>query len=190
MNYAGLVLAAGAGRRFGAPKALVRYEGRGLLDRAVATLRDGGCRQVLAVLGAQAPAALAGTAEAFTPVLNRRWGQGLSTSLRAGLAAVPDRFDGVVVSLVDQPRIEPEAVRRLIASARDGAALAVATYNGARAHPVLFARRHFAAIAATATGDRGARDFIDANADAVVEVPCPGDPGDVDTPADLAALGG
>lgn len=187
-NTAGLVLAAGAGRRFGQPKALVEYEGRRLLDRAVATLRAGGCRQVLAVLGAGAEQALSVAAEAFTPVINRRWGQGLSTSLKAGLAAVPERYDGVIVTLVDQPRIESEAVRRLIAAAEEGATVALAKYGDRLAHPMYFAREHLGAIAAGAVGDRGARDFLAANPGLVREVPCPGDPLDVDTPADLEAI--
>jgi CTP:molybdopterin cytidylyltransferase MocA len=187
-NTAGLVLAAGAGRRFGRPKALIEYDGRCLLDRAVATLRAGGCRQVLAVLGAGAEQALSDATEAFTPVLNRRWGQGLSASLKAGLAAVPERYDGVVVTLVDQPRIEPEAVRRVIAAAAAGATVAVAVYAGRRGHPMYFAREHLGAIAGAAEGDRGARDFLAAHPELVDEVPCPGDPVDVDTPADLAAL--
>jgi len=187
-NTAGLVLAAGAGKRFGQPKALVEYDGRSLLDRAVATLRAGGCRQVLAVLGAGAEQALSAATEAFTPVLNRRWGQGLSTSLKAGLAALPERYDGVVVTLVDQPRIEAEAVRRLIAAAEEGVAVAIAVYGGRRGHPMYFAREHLGAIAAEAVGDRGARDFIAANPDLVREVECPGDPFDIDTPADLEAL--
>lgn len=189
-NTAGLVLAAGAGRRFGQPKALIAYDGRSLLDRSVATLRAGGCRQVLAVLGAGADQALAGATEAFTPVLNRRWGQGLSASLKAGLAAVPERYDGVVVTLVDQPRIEPEAVRRVIAAAEEGATVAVAVYAGRRGHPMYFAREHLGPIAETAQGDQGARGFLAANPQLVAEVPCPGDPVDVDTPADLAALTG
>ncbi|MCD0446181.1 nucleotidyltransferase family protein [Glycomyces sp. A-F 0318] len=188
-NTAGLVLAAGAGRRFGEPKALVEYEGRSLLDRAVATLRDGGCRQVLAVLGAGAERTLSAAAEAFTPVLNRRWGQGLSTSLKAGLAAVPERYDGVVVTLVDQPRVEAEAVRRLIAAAAEGTAIAVAVYDGGRGHPMYFAREHLGAIADGAAGNRGARDYLAENPGLVREVPCPGDPLGVDAPAGLAALG-
>lgn len=187
-NTAGLVLAAGAGRRYGRPKALIDYEGRCLLDRAVATLRGGGCRQVLAVLGAGAEQALAAADEAFTPVRNRRWGQGLSTSLKAGLAAVPERYDGVVVTLVDQPRIASEAVRRLIVAAEEGAEVAVAVYEGLRGHPMYFAREHLGAIAEGAAGDRGARDFLAAHPELVREVACPGDPLDIDTPADLAAL--
>ncbi|THV35600.1 nucleotidyltransferase family protein [Glycomyces buryatensis] len=190
MSYAGLVLAAGAGRRFGQPKALVEYDGRSLLDRAVATLREGGCRQVLAVLGAQAEQAMGAAKEPFTPVLNRRWGQGMSTSLQAGLAAIPERYDGVVVTLVDLPHIRPEAVRRLIAAADDGAELAAATYDGERGHPMFFSRKHFDGIAADAAGDRGARNYLAAKAALVREVPCPGDAGDIDTPADLTALEG
>lgn len=187
-NYAGLVLAAGAGHRLGLPEATLEYRGRILIDRAVAALREGGCRQVLAVLGAQAERVLAASNELFTPVLNRRWGQGLSTSLRAGLAAMPDRYDGAVLTLVDQPRIASEAVRRLIEAASDGASLAVTTYDGEHGHPMLFGREHFDRIAATAKGDRGVRDFLAADRSVIREVPCPGGSRDVEPPAGRAAL--
>ncbi|MET8145134.1 nucleotidyltransferase family protein [Sphaerisporangium sp. NPDC005288] len=183
---AGLLLAAGGGSRFGAPKALVEYAGERLADRGVRLLRDGGCDPVLVVLGA-APAGVPGAVEVHNP----HWATGMGSSLRAGLAAVPGEAGAVVVALADQPLIRPEAVRRLVAAFRAGATVAVAAYGGAPRNPVLIAREHFAEVGALAEGDVGARPFLRAHPELVTPVPCDdaGDPADVDTPGDLDALG-
>jgi nicotine blue oxidoreductase len=158
---AGLLLAAGRGARLGTPKALVEYDGERLLDRGVRLLAEGGCHPVVVVLGA-ADAQVRGA----VAVRNPGWASGMGSSLRAGLAALPEEAEAVVIALVDQPLIRPGAVRALI-EARAG--LAVATYGGRRRNPVLVAREHFAEV---------------------TEVPCDdhGDPADIDTPGDLAAL--
>ncbi|MFC7386469.1 nucleotidyltransferase family protein [Sphaerisporangium rhizosphaerae] len=183
---AGLLLAAGGGSRFGAPKALVEYAGERLADRGVRLLRDGGCDPVLVVLGA-APTGVPGAVEVHNP----HWATGMGSSLRAGLAAVPGEAGAVVVALADQPLIRPEAVRRLVAAFRAGATVAVAAYGGAPRNPVLIAREHFAEVGALAEGDVGARPFLRAHPELVTPVPCDdaGDPADVDTPGDLDALG-
>jgi nicotine blue oxidoreductase len=124
-------------------------------------------------------------------VENPDWEEGMSSSLRAGLATVlPDAtVTAVAVALADQPRIGAESYKRLVAAHREGAQLAVATYDGKRGHPVLIGRAHFDE-AMKMTGDEGARSLLAAHD--VVEVPCDGtgDASDVDTPADLAALEG
>lgn len=182
---AGLLLAAGAGSRLGTPKALVEFRGERLVDRGVRTLREGGCHPVVVVLGA----ATAQVRGAVT-VRNPRWRTGMGSSLRAGLAALPDDAERVVIALVDQPFVGPEAVRRLVRAARQGASVAVAAYGGAPRNPVLIAREHFGRVAAMATGDVGARPFLRAHPELVVAVACDdvGDPADIDTPADLSAL--
>ncbi|MEU6730535.1 nucleotidyltransferase family protein [Nonomuraea wenchangensis] len=179
---AGLLLAAGRGERLGTPKALVEYDGERLLDRGVRLLAEGGCHPVVVVLGA-ADAQVRGA----VAVRNPGWASGMGSSLRAGLAALPEEAEGVVIALVDQPLIRPGAVRALI-EARAG--LAVATYGGRRRNPVLIAREHFAEVAERAVGDVGARAFIKAHPELVTEVPCDGhgDPADIDTPQDLALL--
>ncbi|MEU0570264.1 nucleotidyltransferase family protein [Nonomuraea sp. NPDC005983] len=177
---AGLLLAAGGGARLGRPKALIEYGGERLVDRGVRLLEEGGCHPVVVVLGA----ATVQVRGAVT-VRNPDWESGMGSSLRAGLAALPPDAESVVVALVDQPFVRPEAVRALIAS---GAELAVATYDGRRRNPVLIARRHFAEVAELAVGDVGARPFMRAHPDLVTEVPCPGDPDDIDTPEDLRRL--
>jgi CTP:molybdopterin cytidylyltransferase MocA len=181
VTVAGLVLAAGEGRRFGGPKALVELGGERLVDRAVRVLRDGGCEQVFVVAGAAA----LDVPDAFV-VDNTQWTKGMGSSLRTGLAALPAGVDAAVVVLVDTPWIRAEAVRLLIAVHGRGADLAVATYAGERGHPVLVGRRHWLGVAETAIGEVGAREYL-ANHPDVVEVDCTGtgDPGDVDDPADL-----
>ncbi|MDP9398653.1 MAG: nucleotidyltransferase family protein [Actinomycetota bacterium] len=191
---AGLVLAAGAGRRLGGPKVLVDLCGQPLLGRAVATLTSGGCAPVVAVVPPELPVPPV-PAEL---VRNPDWRTGMGSSLRVGLAALAadPRPRAVVVLLVDTPLVGAGAVRRLLAAHDDGAAVAIATYGGRRGHPVLVAREHWAEVAHLARGDVGARAFVLSAPERVVEVACDGtgDPMDIDTQEDLrrarAALGG
>lgn len=181
-QVAGLVLAAGRGRRFGRPKALVEVDGERLVDRAVRVIVEGGCHPSLAVSGA-APLSVLGAAVVHNP----HWTGGMASSLRVGLAAMPDDVTAAIVVLVDTPWLGPEAVIRLIDAHGDGAELAVATYGGARGHPVLLGRAHWQGVVDLARGDVGARAYLARHADQVVSVDCSGtgDPADVDTPDDL-----
>ncbi|MFE3447935.1 NTP transferase domain-containing protein [Nonomuraea sp. NPDC059194] len=176
----GLLLAAGQGSRLGRPKALVEYEGERLVDRGVRLLHEGGCHPVIVVLGA-ATVQVRGA----VVVRNPDWSSGMGSSLRVGLQALPSDATGVVIALVDQPFVEPAAVRALIDS---GAQVAVATYGGRRRNPVLVSAEHVARVAELAEGDVGARAFMRAHPELVTEVEVPGDPRDIDTPEDLAAL--
>ncbi len=179
-GVAGLLLAAGQGARLGRPKALLEHRGERLVDRGVRLLEEGGCDPVVVVLGA----ATAQVPRAVT-VRNPDWASGMGSSLRAGLAALPAEARAVVIALVDQPFVRPEAVRALIGS---GAGVAVATYGGRRRNPVLIERRYFAEVAELARGDVGARPFLASRPELVTEVECPGDPADIDTPDDLRLL--
>ncbi|MGH8890507.1 MAG: nucleotidyltransferase family protein, partial [Acidothermaceae bacterium] len=128
-SFAGLVLAAGAGRRFGGPKALVRFGDETLVERAARVLVAGGCRSpVDVVLGMRLSGALP-EIEELRISWNLSWREGISSSLRHGLTLLESDHDAsaVVVMLVDQPGIQPEAVARLIDAHRQGAVVAVAT---------------------------------------------------------------
>ncbi|MEU4531773.1 nucleotidyltransferase family protein [Micromonospora ureilytica] len=186
---AGLLLAAGAGRRYGRPKALVELDGEPLVRRAIRLLRDGGCAPVHVVLGAGADEVpdLPGA----VPVQHDGWPDGLGSSLLRGLASLPAEVPAAVVVLVDQPLLSPVAVRRVRAAYADGAVVAVATYAGRPGHPILLGRQTWPLLRGYAVGDRGARDLLRDRPDLVVEVPCDdvGSPVDVDTPADLLRLG-
>lgn len=163
MTTAGLLLAAGAGRRMGTPKALVHDERGSWLLRGVGVLRDGGCEPVVVVLGAaadEARALLAGD-DGAEVVLAEDWAEGMGASLRAGLAALGNRpLDAALVGLVDLPDLVADVVRRLLAAGDGPAAIARAAYAGRPGHPVLLGRDHWAGVADAATGDRGARDYL------------------------------
>lgn len=183
MNVAGLVLAAGSGSRLGTPKALVELAGERLVDRAVRVLADGGCAPIVVVSGA-APVEVAGA----EVVANPDWSSGMGSSLRVGLAALAGSdAAAVVVSLVDQPNIGPEVVRRLVAAFDAGGTVVTATYGGKRRNPVLLARETWPEVSRLAEGDAGARPYLAAHPDEVSAVACDdlGSADDIDTVEDL-----
>lgn len=179
MTVHGLLLAAGAGRRMGTPKALLRDRaGTPFLARAIGVLIDGGCDAVTVVLGASAADAhdvLAETGWADDPcveaVVAADWDEGMGASLTAGIAAVAETPTGcVLVSLVDLHDLTAAVVRRMLAEAPPGpATLARASYDGVPGHPVLIGRDHWAGVRGSALGDRGARDYLAANRPVLVE---------------------
>lgn len=164
-SVAGVVLAAGEGRRYGMPKALVEHGGRRLVERAVQALRGGGCAPVLVVLGAAADRVRATARLPGATVLdNPRWRTGMGSSVRAGLAALAGTgVVAAVVLLVDMPGIGPEAVRRVAAGATSDA-LVMAGYADRRGHPVLLGRDHWPGVMELAVGDTGARPYLRAHA--------------------------
>ncbi|MGW0468982.1 nucleotidyltransferase family protein [Streptomyces sp. NPDC003027] len=192
---AGLLLAAGGGRRLGGrPKALLSHRGRPLVEHAVRVLREGGCEVIHVVLGASADA-VRERAELPGCVLvdNPEWAEGMGSSLRVGLGSLGAEappVDAAVVSLVDQPGIGAQAVARVRGAYRSRDSLVAAAYEGRRGHPVLFGADRWAGIAAGAVGDRGARDYLAAHRDAITLVDCSdvAEPYDIDTEADLAHL--
>ncbi|MDI6101231.1 nucleotidyltransferase family protein [Actinoplanes sp. NEAU-A12] len=182
MTTAGLVLAAGAGRRYGMPKALVRRGDRLLVQLAAGVLAEAGCERIVTVLGAAADEVRAAAPELPETVFNPDWATGMASSLRTGLTALEGGdATAAVVLLVDMPGVTAEAVRRIIAHAAPGA-LVMGGYGDRRGHPVLLGRDHWAGVAATATGDRGARDYLRANPVRVVAVGDVADDTDMDFP--------
>jgi CTP:molybdopterin cytidylyltransferase MocA len=185
-RVAGLLLAAGGGRRYGMPKALVRHGGRLFVERAADVLHEAGCDPVVVVLGASADEVRAhATLPGSSLVDNPDWATGMGSSLRAGLHALSTSDAVAVVVLpVDTPGVTPAAVRRL-AALGTAEALARATYHGAPGHPVLIGRAHWPAVHATATADTGARAYLARHP--TRDVPCEdiASGTDVDRPTDL-----
>ncbi|WP_458040259.1 MULTISPECIES: nucleotidyltransferase family protein [Bacteria] len=160
----GLVLAAGAGTRFGGPKALAR-DGNGMpwVVRAVRTLRAGGCGQVLVALGASATEARDLVPPNAEIVVVPDWRLGLSATISKGLAAAGERSaSALVIMPVDTPDAPPAVVRRVIAAAAVAPrrALVQATYGGDPGHPVLIGAEHFVPLSHALSGDRGARAYL------------------------------
>lgn len=186
---AGLLLAAGGARRFGSQKLVAPLGGTPIVRHAADALRAG-VDELVVVVGSDAAVvreALAGLDARF--VENADWAAGLSTSLRAGIQAVRDQADAVVIVLGDQPGLEPALVRSVIAMWRASRQPIVATrYRGTRGHPVLLDCALFVE-ASQISGDVGARMLMDRDPSrlAYVDVDQPA-PRDVDRPADLEAL--
>ena len=192
-KVAGLVLAAGRSTRMGGPnKLLEEIGGRPLVRIATEQVIASRAKPVIVVTGHQrerVERALAGLPVSF--VHNPDFANGLSTSLKAGIAAVPSDADGAIVCLGDMPQVNAVLIDRLIAAfdPAHGALVAIPTIAGKRGNPVLWSRRFFPGLMAV-EGDVGARHLIGGYAEAVVEVPVEDAAAltDVDTPEALIAV--
>jgi CTP:molybdopterin cytidylyltransferase MocA len=185
----GLVLAAGASERFGGRKQLAELDGRPLLEHALIAMAGAPLDRVVVVLGAHADeVAERVPLHGAEAVVCESWADGLGTSLRAGVEALPG-CDAVAVTLGDQPRISTAAIARVIAQrGRDELAVR-ATYGGVPGHPVLLERTLLDRVRKLrGAGDVGARDLL--HGVPLREVACDGlgSPDDIDTPEALAGL--
>ena len=192
-RIAGLVLAAGRSTRMGGPnKLLEEINGKPLVRIATEHVLASRAKPVIVITGHQkerVERALAGLPVTF--VHNPNFAEGLSTSLKAGIAAVPAEADGVVVCLGDMPQVSAALIDKLIAAfdPERGALVAIPTIAGKRGNPVLWSRRFFPDLM-TVEGDVGARHLIGGYGEAVVEVPVEDAAAltDVDTPEALTAV--
>lgn len=200
-----VLLAAGAGTRLGrGPKALLPFRDRTLVEVLADILLDGGCREVVVVLGAAAGSVRkAPGLQRHTVVENHDWQTGMGSSFKLGLnTARPE--DHVLVALVDQPGLTPDTVGRLLKAHRPGRVTAAAYRHHSdcegpgelrRGHPLLLDATLRAEAAASAIGDAGARLFLQARPELIDLVDCtpPPDSGqsggeDLDTPDQLHLL--
>jgi 4-nitrophenyl phosphatase len=190
-QVAGIILAAGASTRFGQSKQLIDWGGVPLVAHLADQALAAGLSPVIVVLGCQAESARAslGTRPVQT-VMNWRWEDGLSTSVQAGLAALPPETEAAILMQCDQPLITGDLLRELVARFEQTSAPIVhPTHAGQRGTPTLFARRLFPELA-TVSGDQGGRPVIRRHARevAAVEVADPDVLADVDTPAEYERL--
>jgi molybdenum cofactor cytidylyltransferase len=188
---AGLLLAAGGARRFGSQKLVAPLDGSTIVKRAAETLAAAS-DELWVVVGSDSDAvrrALDGVAAHI--VENEDWRQGLSSSLAAGIRAIRPEVDAIVIGLGDQPSVDPQIIRQVIARWRETARPIIsARYRGIRGHPVLLAREVFEE-ASGVSGDVGARDLIAREPARVAFVDVNTDPPrDVDTRDDLSAFQG
>ncbi len=186
-----ILLAAGAGSRFGGEKLLSSFGGRPLIEATLSGLRGAVLDEIIIVVGGEGKRlrniAIAHEARV---VVNPDWAEGMSTSVRVGLRACGTETRAAVVALADQPLVGAEAVERLVGAFEGGARVAVATYGGEPRNPVLFSRPVWPLLEREMAGDRGARAVIVRYPELVTEVPCDdvADPADVDTVEDLRRL--
>lgn len=192
-RVAAIVLAAGRSTRMGGPnKLLAELGGRPLVRIAAEQALASQARPVVVVTGHQrdkVETALAGLPVTF--VHNPDFAEGLSTSLKAGIAALPPEADGAIVCLGDMPQVDAALIDRLLAAfdPEKGALVVVPSIAGKRGNPVVWSRRFFPDLARL-DGDIGARHLIVTYPEAVTEVPLTSSAAlvDVDTPDALAAV--
>ncbi|TFU03563.1 4-diphosphocytidyl-2C-methyl-D-erythritol kinase [Polymorphobacter arshaanensis] len=183
-----VLLAAGRSTRMGSFKLLEDLNGRPLVAHAAQALIDAGL-PVFVVLGHEAAAvraALAGLPVQF--IVAADYARGMSHSLRAGLAAIPGDWRGVLVALGDMPRVSAATVAAITAAATSERSIVVPVHDGRRGNPVLFGRAWLARLS-DSSGDRGGKALLDEFADLVTEVEVADDGVlfDIDDPATLAA---
>jgi CTP:molybdopterin cytidylyltransferase MocA len=183
-----VILAAGASRRMGTPKALLPVDGQPMVVRVVEAALAAPVWPVVVVLGAHA--AQVRPVLARYPVLvveNAAWTEGMASSLRTGLALLRQfsrQLDGALFALCDQPAFSATTITRLIAAHETtGRSIAASRYSARRGAPALFGREHFAALAAL-TGEEGARLLLNGDPAQVAEVDLPELAVDLDTPED------
>jgi len=185
---AAVVLAAGGSFRLGQPKQLLRQAGQPLVRRMAIAALEAGCAPVVVVVGnrreevAAAPGNLP-----LTIVPNDSWEQGIGSSIRAGIDALPES-DGAVLLACDQPSVDREVIDSLIAAHNQtGLPIVASAYAGTLGIPALFAREFYPALASL-TGDHGAKSIIVAYRDQVAAVPFAAGVVDIDVLDDLRHL--
>ena len=188
---AGLLLASGASRRFGSNKLVAPLGGRAVVRWSAEALADAVDESWVVVPTDAAELRVALHGLPVHLVENPDTRDGIASSIRAGVSALPAEAEAVVITLGDQPSIDREVIRRVVATwhtrQRDTRAV-VAEYDDGRGHPALFGATVFPALRAL-DGDRGARELLASLGDAVIVVTVSGArPADVDTPEALSAL--
>lgn len=176
---AAVILAAGSGTRMGTPKALLELHGETLLQRAVRVARQAGLDPVVAVVGDFPPGMVGAEV-----VRNALAPEGMASSIRAGLAALPPQVDQVLFLTVDQMGVEADLLQRMMALASPHRPVACA-YGGTLGIPALFPVRLFPQLREL-RGDRGAKAIL--LQEDPIPIPFPGGLSDLDTPEDLARL--
>jgi molybdenum cofactor cytidylyltransferase len=186
VNIGAILLAAGASRRMGAPKQLIRFDGHSLLRRAAETAIGSGASPVIVVLGARAEDMLPELADLpIEAVINPDWALGMSASLRCGiqaLLALAPETEAVLVTLCDQPFVTGAHLGALIERFR--APITASLYNSTLGVPAVFARALFPELEAL-EGDSGARRLIQLHSAETTAFDLPEAAIDLDSPIDL-----
>jgi CTP:molybdopterin cytidylyltransferase MocA len=191
MSFPAIVLAAGASRRLGQSKQLLKHGSETLLKRAIRLANEAGASPVFAVLGADFEIIKASVPfHDATVVFNGHWEQGIASSIHAGLKAVNGTQPAAVLLLTcDQPRLTAAHLRGLTGAfaAQSAPSIVASTYAGVLGTPAVFPRAVFPELLAL-KGDKGARELLKEPSCPLVAVEFAGGEVDIDIPADLDHL--
>ena len=155
-KVAGIILAAGSSSRFGSPKQLLPWRGTSVLNSVVDVAIQTGLSPVIIVLGANADLIEPELLDGCFVVRNDKWSLGQSSSIRVGLAELPEDTEGVLILLGDQPQINPLFCASIIQKGLDSGKITIPYVNDRRANPVFFPK-HTVDRLGEVTGDRGGR---------------------------------
>lgn len=192
-SIAAMVLAAGASRRLGQPKQLLKYRGETLIERAIRMANEAGAAPVIAVLGAHFEIICASIAFNDSILsINDRWQRGIATSIQSGLRTlevVGKDAAGILIMSCDQPRLTAEHLRALIEAfnAQGQRAIVASAYAGVHGVPAVFPRSVFTDLR-TLKGDQGARALFAHPPCSLIALDFEGGEVDIDQPSDLAEL--
>lgn len=189
MKIGAVVLAAGGSTRLGQPKQLLTHEGQTLVRRTVTAALDAGCAPVVVVVGADREKVISALRDlAVTIVPNDNWPRGMGTSIRTGVARLQES-DALILLVCDQPKVDAGLLRQLIArQAETGQPMAASSYSGTHGVPALFTRSCYERLLAL-DDETGAKALLLGRPGEVAPVPFEAGAIDINTPADLAALG-
>jgi CTP:molybdopterin cytidylyltransferase MocA len=194
MPVPAIILAAGASRRLGQPKQLVRVGGETLLSRTIRVARESGLDPIFVVLGAHHEQILSAVDMSSVQVIvNHSWEQGIASSIRAGLEGIllvdPNAMN-LMLLVCDQPKLSAEHLRKLIDTNEQvheretGHAIVASRYAGVAGIPAIFPASQFAGLLAL-QGDSGAKSLLRSSASLVVEIEFDGGEIDVDLPSEI-----
>ena len=191
MKFAAVVLAAGRSTRMQANKLLADLNGKSLLANTIEQIQASGVDEIVVVTGHDAEAVAAALSPTKVVIIhNPQYANGLSTSVRCGIAAVKN-FDAAFICLGDMPLIRAADMQRMMLkfNVEQGRILIAPTYRGQLGNPILWGQEHFTALMAL-EGDRGARSLLEASRDQITEIAVDheGILLDADTPEALAEI--
>jgi len=185
----GILLAAGEASRMGKPKQLLPYQGQTLIHHAVMSLLHAPCDRIIVVLGAHDDSVRPGLTHLPVKIIyNPNWKEGMSSSIKTGMTLVPENADAVMISLVDQPKVDANWLSTLlVARKRQESKLVVTDYGDKLGVPALFSTPWLPSLRSL-EGEYGARDLIRNNQDQALALPFAGAAQDIDTPEDYQQL--
>jgi CTP:molybdopterin cytidylyltransferase MocA len=171
-NIAGIILSAGASSRMGQPKALLPYKNTSILEHTISVQKEAGLNPIIVVLGAHIkPLDSISENMGAKVVYNKEWNLGQQSSLKAGLRAIPEEVNTIVVSLIDHPGVQSETINKLVsASLEMGDCIIQPLYKSKTGHPLILKGKIIDILRNSPIVDGGVKTIISENSDMIKQI--------------------